>query len=132
MPRGGARPGAGRKASNPKTLAKQKAKGFTLENGEKSPDAPQDWPFGTVAASEAPPEPEEKKSFASPLEYWQHVLADPSASHSAKHAAAYSMAPYVHAKAAPAAKKEEAASRSKQAATGKFAPAAAPLKLVRQ
>ncbi len=136
MPRGGARLGAGRKPKDPSKSAEKKvARGFTAPNGEKTEDAPKDWPFGRQAPEqppETPPEDQGKKTFATPLEYWQYVLADPSASASAKHAAAYSMAPYVHAKIAPAAKKEEAASRAKKASTGKFGPAPAPLKLVRK
>jgi hypothetical protein len=131
MPRGGYRPGAGRKADPAKKAAREAAKtakarephGYTTETGEKAPDAPKDWPFGREPAESVDP----KRSFATPMEYWLHVLADPESTPSAKHAAAYAMAPYVHAKVAPSAKKEEAAAKSKKAAGGKYAASRSPV-----
>jgi hypothetical protein len=87
---------------------------LTAADGTKKPDAPKDWPFGTTV----PAEPQ--KVFATPIEYWKHVLADPEASDSQKAAAAYAMAPYVHPRIAPAAKKEEAKEKAAKAATGRF------------
>jgi hypothetical protein len=137
MPRGGARPGAGRKASNPKTIAKKAAgKGFTLPNGEKSPDAPPGWPFGTTPpAAEADPDKDDgltdaQRAGLSPLDYLLAVMRSGEASKSARLTAAIQAAPYMHAKPAPAAKKGEAAEASKKAASGKFKAASVPLKLV--
>lgn len=144
MPRGGFRAAAGRKpdptSKRQQALAKRAAKlqaapekrGFTAPNGEKAADAPPNWPFGTTAPAPEQVPAEPKLTFESPLEYWQHVLADPEASKSDKHSAAFAMAPYVHPKMAPAAKKEAAKTRAGVAAKGKFAAAAPPLKLVRR
>jgi hypothetical protein len=134
MPRGGPRPNAGRKAdpnsARQRKLAAKAAKGvvdrgLTAADGTKKPEAGKDWPFGRDPGTQVEPV-EPKKSFATPLEFWQHVLADPDASPSAKAAAAYAMAPYVHPKIAPAAKKEEARNKAKNAAGGKFSAQRAP------
>lgn len=125
MPRGGARPGAGRKPKTPKVdKPAREPHAYTAANGEKTADAPKDWPFGKDPDAKEPEAPQ--LSFATPLEYWQYVLQNPAASASAKQTAAYSMAPYIHAKVAPAAKKEEAKGKAKKAAIGKFASQAAP------
>jgi hypothetical protein len=136
MPRGGYRPGAGRRpnpdSANQKRLAARAAKQAAgAPAGEAVPAKDPAWPFGAdqalIASEAAAAEIADRKTFASPMEFWQHVLADPSASVSAKQAAAYSLAPYVHPKLAPAAKKEDAKNRSKSAAGGKYAAARAPV-----
>lgn len=139
MGRGGFRANAGRKAdpnsARQRKLAAKAAKaaeapadrGLTAADGTKKPEAGPDWPFGKTPPAE---EPASKTSFATPLEYWEHVLKDPGASASAKHAAAYAMAPYVHAKVAPMGKKEVAAERAAKATSGRFAPRKAPPRLV--
>jgi len=131
MPRGGKREGAGRKATNPKTIAKKAArKGLTAPDGTKTADAGKAWPFGREAVPPAaPPVEEPKLSFKTPIEFWEHILADPGASVSAKQSAAYSLAPYVHPKLAPLGKKEEKDKAAKNVAS-KFAPTAAPPRLV--
>lgn len=138
MPRGGYRPGAGRKPSAA-TLAKRAEKaaaqaarlaaGLTDETGQKKAEAPASWPFGTkepaaeVDQAERSDTPVETKTvFATPIEYWQYVLANPDATKSEKQSAAFSLAPYVHPKPAPLGKKaekEEAA--AKRAGEGRFA-----------
>jgi hypothetical protein len=144
MARGGFRANAGRKAdpnsARQRKLAAKAAKapadrGLTAPDGTKKPEAGPDWPFGTVppAAESAAVEPEAKTSFATPLEYWEHVLRDPGASASAKHAAAYAMAPYVHAKVAPMGKKEgKQKDATKVAGTSRFRAAPSPLALVKR
>jgi hypothetical protein len=64
MPRGGARPGAGRKPdpnsarsrAKAAKAAKSEATGFTLGDGKRAADAPAAWPFGTAPV--APPAPD--------------------------------------------------------------------------
>ena len=138
MPRGGARPGAGRKPK-PETIAKRsKPAAKPVEEfapaGKKKAGTPESWPFGTVDQPEPPPaapapEGDPVLSFKTPLEYWQHVLADPTASKSDKHSAAFAMAPYVHAKLAPAGKKDGAQDAAKKAGQGKFKAAPTPPRL---
>lgn len=153
MPRGGARPGAGRPRKNAATPAKAKAKpaakpkkdglgrGLTLPNGQTSPDAPPGWPFGTKPPEEpaAAPDPDsddgltdEQRAGLSPLEYLLAVMRSPDASKSARLQAAVQAAPYMHAKPAPMAKKEGKAAEAKKAGQGKFGASAPPLKLVRK
>jgi phage terminase small subunit len=132
MPRGGYRPGAGRKPKTPKVdKPAREPHGYTGAKGEKTADAPAGWPFGTQPPPEATPA-EPKLSFKTPLEYWEYVLADPGASASAKAAAAFAMAPYVHSKLAPVPKKEDAKNRAKEAGQGRFKAAAPPLALVKR
>jgi len=147
MPRGGARPGAGRPRKNPdapaKPAAKKKAaakkaigRGLTQPNGEKSPDAPPGWPFGTQPPAPpvaAPPavDPDsddgltdEQRAGLSPLDYLLAVMRSPQASKSARLQAAVQAAPYVHAKPAPVGKKEAKNEAARKAS--RFAPAAPP------
>jgi phage terminase small subunit len=142
MPRGGARPGAGRPRKNPETKAKAPAKkaagrGYTLPNGEKSPDAPKDWPFGTKPPeqpAEPPPAPDvdsddgltdEQRAGLTPLEYLLAVMRSPNASKSARMTAAVQAAPYMHAKPAPVGKKEAKEQAAKKGG-GRFTPKAPP------
>lgn len=150
MPRGGARPGAGRPRKNPdaakkpaakKTTKKAEGRGYTLPNGEKSPDAPPGWPFGTKPPEEpAPPAPpadpdsddgltDEQRAGLSPLEYLLAVMRSPNASKSARMQAAIQAAPYIHARPAPQGKKEAAKDKAKSAGASKFG-AAPPPRLV--
>lgn len=139
MPRGGSRPGAGRKPK-PETIAKRsKPAARPVEEfaptGKKKAGTPASWPFGTadqpeVPAAGAAQDDEPVLSFETPLEYWQHVLKDPKASKSDKHSAAFAMAPYVHPKLAPVGKKDGAQDAAKKAGQGKFRAAPAPPKLV--
>lgn len=149
MPRGGSRPGAGRPRKNPEAPAKVKKpraastkktaeKGFTAPDGLKTTDAPANWPFGVEPEKpKADVDPEnddgltdEQRAGLSPLDYLLAVMRSPEASKSARMQAAIQAAPYIHAKPAPAAKKEAAKEKAKQAGTGKFKAAPAPLKLV--
>lgn len=146
MPRGGARPGAGRPRKNPEPAAqpakiKAKAKkpaadrGLTLPNGRKSPDAPPGWPFGTLPPEQpaTPPDPDaddgltdEERAGLEPLDYLLAVMRSPRASKSARLQAAIQAAPYMHAKPAPLAKKAGKAEEAKKAGAGKFGASAPP------
>ena len=155
MPRGGSRPGAGRKpdpnskrqqalaakATKPrpsKGSAQPKAtSGLTLPDGSKAPGTPADWPFGTQAAEEpvAPPPTsvpdaddgltDEQRAGLTPLEYMLAVMRSSKAAPAVRMTAAVQAAPYVHAKIAPAGKKEGKHDQAKQVAS-RFAPAAPP------
>lgn len=135
MPRGGARLGAGRRpdpnskrqkiaaarAEKAESGGKERRGGFTAPDGTKTPDAPPNWPFGTV-----PPADPVEVGKQTPLEYLLSVMRDPEASASARLTAAVQAAPYMHAKVAPAAKKEAAAAKATKASAGKFGAAAPP------
>lgn len=139
MPRGGARPGAGRPRKTPEAKTKAPAKkaagrGYTLANGDKSPDAPKDWPFGTTPPEQpAPPtDPEnddgltnEQRANLTPLEYLLAVMRSPNASKSARLSAAVQAAPYMHAKPAPVGKKEAKDQAAKKGG-GRFTPKEPP------
>lgn len=131
MPRGGARPGAGRPrkpaAEKPaKTKAAPKA-GFS-EDGKKADDAPAGWPFGTEqVADEAEAQP--YLSDLMPLDFLLAVMRNGEESKSLRLQAATLAAPYCHAKKGEGGKKDEKADRAKKAATGRFA-SATPPKLV--
>jgi hypothetical protein len=109
MPRGGARPGAGRKPK-PKPDAAV-PKGFTEGDGSTSKVAPADWPFGTkpptvteppadLPAAEVvapiPAGPEDETPLAAMLRIMR-AAEDPRIALQAAVAAA----PYLHAKRAP-------------------------------
>jgi phage terminase small subunit len=143
MPRGGKRANAGRKpdpnsarqkalakkavaAKKPaakKAPAKAAGRGFTLPNGQKSPDAPPGWPFGTTPPEEpaAPaPDPDsddgltdEQRAGLSPLDYLLAVMRSPKSSKSARMTAAIQAAPYMHPKLAQKGKKEAALDEAK-------------------
>lgn len=138
MPRGGARPGAGRKPKKPSDGgAKPVAHAPT---GVKEPGSPEKWPFGTKPAAEGKGEPQneaderddgltpEQRAGMSPLDYLLAVMRSPDASNSARMQAAIQAAPYVHPKLAPAGKKDARNDTAKKAS--KFAASAPPLKLV--
>lgn len=155
MPRGGSRPGAGRKpdpnskrqqalaakSAKPAAPAPAKAKatgtGLTQPDGTKAPGAPGSWPFGTQApAAEAPAAPtsapdaddgltDEQRAGLAPLDYLLAVMRSSKASLSTRMTAAIQAAPYVHAKPAPAGKKEGKNDEARKVGS-RFAPAAPP------
>lgn len=155
MSRGGSRANAGRKvdpnSARQKKLAARAAKaaakpaagaargrGFTLPDDQKAPDAPPGWPFGTkppeqpaAAAPEADPDEDdgltdEQRAGLAPLDYLLAVMRSPKASKSARMTAAIQAAPYMHAKLAPAGKKDGKKDAASVAARGRFASAAPP------
>lgn len=154
MPRGGSRLNAGRKpdpnSARQKKLAARAEKaalgrGLTMPDGTKSPEAPEGWPFGTEAPAQPPAAAQvvaevdkdaddgltdAERAGLSPLEYLLAIMRSPEASKSARMQAAIQAAPYVHARVAPAAKKDAKKDAATKAAGGRFAAAAAPLKLV--
>ena len=101
MPRGGTRPGAGRVADpnskRQKALAARAARAAAeaafAPAGEKVPDAPKEWPFGTILA--VPAEWPDLSSLT-PLDYLLSVVRDPEAEQRIRIQAASIAAPFVH------------------------------------
>jgi phage terminase small subunit len=139
MPRGGSRPGAGRKpdpnSKRQKALtaraARQGAGGSLSELKEKGAPEVANWPFGAKPAEQPPEaakdEPKDKLPAGAPdetpLQFLLKVMRDPEASVSARMQAAIQAAPYVHAKPAPVGKKEQ---KNEEARKSRFTPAAPP------
>ena len=120
MPRGGARPGAGRPKKQPeeaKPSKKAPAKAAPPQvdaHGYK--DDPK-WPFG----KQPPPD----LSNLMPLDYLLEVMRDPAEERGRRMQAATLAAPYCHPKKGEAGKKEEKAAAAKKIAS-RFSPAAPP------
>lgn len=110
MPRGGSRPGAGRKKA--------------LVKAEPRPDKVE--PTLEAPVSDVP------VTVKTPLQYMLDVMNDPGADERLRSQMAVAAAPYMHAKKGEGGKKDEQADKAKQAAGGRFKPAAPPLKLVAQ
>ena len=126
MPRGGARPGAGRK---PKP-ATDKPKGHTGADGKKLPDAPAGWPFGTEPPPAPPPPPaappvEDDLNTETPLEFLMSVMRSPKEAMALRMQAAIQAAPYMHTKKGDVGKKEQANENAKKVAS-KFSAARPP------
>ncbi len=107
--------------------------GYTLPSGEKSPDAPAGWPFGTVpqpgaAQTPAAPEQEQPKRMTA-REYLANLVNDTAADEKMRLDAAKKLIEFEEAKPAPIGKKEAKTAAAGKVA-GRFAAAAAPLKLV--
>jgi phage terminase small subunit len=139
MPRGGARPGAGRKPKPrapdeaPAKLRVRAPKAFAPK-GEKAPDAPSGWPFGTggqaadsaSSPGQAPEVPAADPTLM-PLDYLLQVVRNPLADDKLRIQCAAIAAPFCHAKKGEAAgKKIERQGAADAAAGGKFKPATPP------
>ena len=129
MPRGGFRPGAGRKpgASAGKSADKAKAtpKPSTKKQAPPKLDADgykkdPNWPFGKQE-----PEPPPDLSDLTPLDYLLEVMRDHTEERGRRMQAATLAAPYCHPKKGESGKKEEKAAAAKKVAS-KFSPAAPP------
>jgi len=105
MPRGGYRPGAGRKSKDETKATKAIAKEVTTANVRRL-------------------------GYKTPLEYMMDVINDAEADAKRRDSMAVMAAPYVHAKADAVAgakgKKEQAQEAAQEAASGKFAPPKPP------
>lgn len=112
MARGGYRPGAGRPVGTVKKArtAKQPA------TKQKT----------VVAVSVSAP-----IHSKTPLEYMLDIVNDETADEARRDRLAIAAAPFIHARAGEGGKKEERAQAAKKAGTGKFAPVAPPLRLVK-
>ena len=109
MPRGGARPGAGRKPKTAKALPRPEV---------KVPAAPVVTESEVLAAHDL-----------TPLAYLLQVVNDTKAERRERLQAASIAAPYVHPRKGEGGKKDAAADAAKKVGAGRFA-AAAPPKLV--
>ena len=114
MARGGFRPGAGRPVGTTKnTPVKEKA----VVNSKK---------FDEKNALNV-----DKTDWKTPLDYMMSVLNDPTVDEARRDRLAIAAAPFIHARAGEASKKDERAQAAKKASGGKFASVAPPLRLVK-
>lgn len=121
MPRGGSRPGAGRKR---KTTAEASASAPVVDaQGFKTAAAPENWPFGKAPVAPPPPEPD--LSGLMPLDFLLQIMRDQDEDKGRRMQAATLAAPYCHAKKGEGGKKEEKAAAAKTVAS-KFATATPP------
>lgn len=126
MPRGGARPGAGRPKKQPEEAKPSKKAPPTAAppqvdaNGYKVDPK---WPFGKQPPQELEPPPD--LSNLMPLDYLLEVMRDPMEERGRRMQAATLAAPYCHPKKGEAGKKEEKAAAAKKIAS-RFSPAAPP------
>ena len=123
MPRGGARPGAGRpkkqpEAAKPSKKAAPKAAPPQVDANGYKDDLK--WPFGKQE-----PEPPPDLSNLMPLDYLLEVMRDPMEERGRRMQAATLAAPYCHPKKGEAGKKEEKNAAAKKIAS-RFSPAAPP------
>lgn len=141
MPRGGSRPGAGRKLKPPEEhahaiRARARAEARAARQAalpiDVTPSGPIP-PIDTPAAAAAPPatqaEPVEILPLTThtPLEYLLEVMRSPQVEQRVRLQAASLAAPYVHAKPGEAGKKDQRKElASKAGAAGKFAPSTPP------
>ena len=138
MPRGGARPGAGRKPKErppgeavPAKKARKPAAsaGGFAPAGQKLPDAPQSWPFGTEPAEPPPAPPATDTADLTPLDYFLGLMRDPCQDEKLRFQAAAQALPYMHPKKGGAGKKAEKQDEANKVAS-KFGARPAPLKVV--
>jgi hypothetical protein len=138
MPRGGARPGAGRKpkerapgeAAPAKKTRKAAVPVAHAPAGEKLPGTPESWPFGTQpAAAPAAPEAPVVPADLTPLDYFLGLMRDPFADEKLRFQAAAQALPYMHPKKGESGKKEEKQDAAAKVAS-KFGARPAPLKVV--
>ncbi|SDJ31448.1 hypothetical protein [Paracidovorax citrulli] len=128
MPRGGARPGAGRPrksapADAPKPAAPAKKRPTTKKDEAPPLDADgyktdPSWPFG----QERPPAPPPPKDLSdlTPLDFLLQVMRDEEEDSRLRIQAAQIAAPYVHAKKGESGKKAEKQEAAQKAAGGRF------------
>jgi phage terminase small subunit len=121
MPRGGARPGAGRPRKGAAVPAVAAPVAPKARAKAQAPAAP-------PAASAPPPAVD---LTTSPLDYLLTVMRDPAEDKRTRLQAASLAAPYMHAKPAPGGKKTATQTAAGQAASGgRFGPGAPPLRVV--
>lgn len=124
MPRGGARPGAGRPKKQPTTTPKTAKAPPAPANpaqvdGEGYKTNPE-WPFGQERPPEAPKPAD--LSALTPLDYMLEVMRNPDEEPATRRQMAIQAAPYCHAKKGEmSAKRQEAEDRKKAVSSGKFA-----------
>lgn len=116
MPRGGARPGAGRPRKQPEAEKKPAAKAEPPRVDADGYKTDPNWPFGR----ERPQQPEDLSELT-PLAYLLGIVRDPSKDEKLRIQAATIAAPYCHPKKGESSAKKEAEAAAKAAAgTGRF------------
>lgn len=133
MPRGGSRPGAGRKPkaataeqqatpkAAPAKKPRTKIEADYVKDGVRTEHAPANWPFGRVPPPDPPPEVEKPDlSDLMPLDFLLQVMRDEKEEKGRRIQAATLAAPYCHPKKGETSKKDEAAAKAKAAGAGKF------------
>lgn len=128
MPRGGARPGAGRKPGSGAKKVAPLVRAFAPD-GQKAADAPAAWPFGTVApapstAVEALP-PVAPAEPLTALQLFQQIYRDDREDMRTRLGAAAQALPFEAARPAAVGKKEAKNEAAKKTAS-RFAPSAPP------
>lgn len=126
MPRGGARPGAGRPKKQPEEEKPSKKAATQVAPPQVDANCYKDdpkWPFG----KQPPQEPEAPLDLSKlmPLDYLLEVMRDPKEERGRRMQAATLAAPYCHPKKGESGKKEEKAAAAKKIAS-RFTPAAPP------
>ena len=121
MPRGGARPGAGRPKKQPEAVKPPKkpaAKPAPPVVDAKGYKDDPNWPFG----KQPPAEPELPPDLSNlmPLDYLLEVMRDPAEERGRRMQAATLAAPYCHPKKGESGKKEQKAEAAKAVGTGRF------------
>lgn len=118
MPRGGARPGAGRPRGSSKATKEERSAVKTLNRAARDPERAQAKPT---------------QRFTNALDFVMDTLNDPAADMDAKVRLAVAALPFQHAKVESAApgKKEQREQAAQVAAGGKFAPPTPPKLVVR-
>lgn len=112
MPRGGARPGAGRPKKAPVKKTGPVDSAVDADGYKTDPR----WPFGR----EKPPEPEDLSTLT-PLDYLLGIVRNPDMDEKLRIQAATIAAPYCHPKKGESSAKKEAATAAKEmASTGRF------------
>lgn len=121
MARGGYRPGAGRKKAAGSTAARRQL-GFP--QFPPPPTTVDESPAGIAAKASA--------EGLSPLEYMLRIMSDPAVDPARRDRMAIAAAPFFHPrKGDGAGKKKDLSDKAKAASSGKFAPAAPPLRRVK-
>lgn len=116
MPRGGARPGAGRPRKQPEADKKPVVKTEPPKVDEDGYKTDPNWPFG----QQRPPEPEDLSNLT-PLDYLLGIVRDPGKDEKLRIQAATIAAPYCHPKKGESSAKKDAAASAKAAAgSGRF------------
>lgn len=103
-------------------------RGFTLPNGQKAPDAPADWPFGTRAPEASAPPAEEPKRRRTAREFLADLVNDENEDIKLRADAAKKLIEFEEAKPAPMGKKAAVADAARK--VSKFTSAAPPLKAI--
>ena len=144
MPRGGPRPGAGRKSRRTYFVKGEKYKNLksaakkngvvksTILNWCKSEKKPDCWIEAKKGITKESIEKEAAAAEMDPLDYMLKVMRDETEEPERRDKMAYYAAPYCHSKAtSKTGKKQEAAEKAGKAGSGKFKNGKPPLKRIK-